>query len=475
MEENKKKKIIISTIIGVVAMLLIVAGAAYAYFSVPIQNNFTETKVDATVDAVGTVSLLPEVSQMTLNLKASDMMQNSQNVAFYGTKEGTTTVESTEVIAKASVNGNGTFNCTYDLTMNATGTNNMYEAVQRMSSKDGNVILTVNGERYDFATENLFPKTIKGEILGLTEGVTQDITAQIRLVNRTDITQDELQGTDIKISFTMQNFKCEAIEMGSAGSYVMKTSPTHISEEIIEGLYRYQGTKEEVTNNWFCASNNLEQCTTSTGRLFRIIGITPNGELKIVSRIPMFTYSWNNDNNPNISWPYSSLYKYLNNTFVNNFTSQELPVIIDKEWKYGDIGVEKYIEFSSGDLNTTPVSELYKVENTFNNTIKAKFGMLTITDILTHNDCFTSWASLDTCSEGWLSYGYVGGNYEHVWTLTKIGYYNGSQYIFTSAYGDILDHEGLTQNYAVRPVIYLNSNLPLTGTGTETDPYRLAA
>lgn len=469
METHDNKKMLIPMISGVLFMICLVVGATYAYFTLNFQNSFTETKISSEIDDVGSVSLLPDVDEMSLSLTVDNMAQQTGDVAYYGTKNGTVMQESSEVLAKASVSGEGLFNCTYDLTMTASGTNNLYNIVQNMEGdKTGHVILTVNGVRYDFGEPNLFPKTIKGSINGLTEGVTQDITAQIMVVNKSSQDQNVLMGTDIEITFKMNNFKCDMTEMGNAGKYVMDTNPTNISTDLVEGLYRFQGTNDEVTNNYICVgANDKNTCLSDSFYLQRLIGITPNGELKVMFGQPIGAGYWHENSNENVSWPYSDLFQNFQQA-----EGAEVELMVDKEWKYDSIGMERVLELAAITDEATLMSELIKLESTYKNVIVGKIGLITLRDLLLHDKCYLN--NPNDCNNGWMLLKNADSSYssEREWLMERPFYDNGVNYAIVIGADDAgIDYLKTSSTAYIRPVFYLPENLELSGTGTITDPY----
>ena len=65
------------------------------------------------------------------------------------------------------------------------------------------------------------------------------------------------------------------------------------------------------------------------------------------------------------------------------------------------------------------------------------------------------------------------GLYE--WTITPFNHYNYDYYINYILYVGNVSYSYNVYGYAVRPVFYLNYNVELIGgSGTYTDPYRLA-
>lgn len=463
----KDKRVIILTIIGVAILVLFVIGATYAYFSVPVKNNFTKTNISSTVESIGVVTMSPG-SDISMEITSGQMMKMDTDVAYYGSSEGTTEEETSEIIGTASVSGNGVFNCTYDLVMNATGTNNMYDAVQGMTDKEGQLILTVNGVRYDFSTTNLFPKTISGEMLGLTEGVNQELTAQLKLVNSSGVEQNALVGTDINITFELKNFNCKIANMGSAGTYVMETSPANISTELVNGLYRFQGTKDEVTNNYLCfMTTNKVEC--GAGTIYRILGITPDGQLKIIENSGSSgTEKWHDNTTEDPSWPYSSLFNYLDTLSKTSISTKWQNTIVDKEWKYGNITEEEIDEMASSYSTLEEIyNGLFEKENAFKNKINAKVGLLSLRDIYSHSSsCYEE----GDCPNGWLKLSSIdGATGTREWIMTKEDALNAYNF-----HPDGISGNTMNSTYAIRPVVYLKSDLTLSGTGTIDDPYMIA-
>ena len=205
----EKKKILLPTVIAVVTLIALVVGATYAYFSVATTNNFGTRTVTASAADVGSVALVAG-SNLSMSLTAADMMNKGSDTIYYASASGKTTTLTTANIATASVTGAGTFTCNYTLTVD-DNTSSMYDAFQNMSTKSaGQIVLSVNGTAYDFNTSSLFPKTISGTMAGLTASVSKNITAQLKVVNKTSIDQSDLAGTSITLTFKVTAFSCTA-------------------------------------------------------------------------------------------------------------------------------------------------------------------------------------------------------------------------------------------------------------------------
>lgn len=208
---SENKNLIISTIIVIIMFFVLIVGATYAYFSVGITSDNAATKVNTSAESVG-LSTLKTGNNLNLNLTLVDMMKKESDVAYYATVEGDpSTMEHVEIIGTAEVNGNGIMNCTYELEVNHSGTNNMLNAFNEMAGKSINqLILNIDNTDYDLFN-NSFPIVVSGNLNGVEEGNPQNIMASFKIVNRSDIDQSALSGTDIKLSFTVNDFDCELV------------------------------------------------------------------------------------------------------------------------------------------------------------------------------------------------------------------------------------------------------------------------
>ena len=207
MENNKK--VIVPTIVAIITLVMLTVGATYAYFTVSATNSFGTKTITATTPSVGSVALSTG-SNLTMTLTAAQMMKQSSDVTYYASPSGATTTATTSNIGTAKVTGSGTFTCTYSLSV-TDNDNSLYDAFQSMTGKStGQIVLTVNGTSYDFNTASLFPKTISGTMTGLTSSASQNITAQLKFVNKTSVDQSSLAGKSITLTFTVSNFSCTA-------------------------------------------------------------------------------------------------------------------------------------------------------------------------------------------------------------------------------------------------------------------------
>jgi len=274
------------------------------------------------------------------------------------------------------------------------------------------------------------------------------------------------------------------LEKPTAAEILLSNPTTGLNTTIEGGLYRYQGT---TADNYICFgySNSETDCdfsnTTNSDRYaYRIIGISPNGQLKLIKKGTLeTTYKWHNVSS-NIVWKDSDLFKGLNgisggtynNLFIGNskyISSVWLNKIADTEWKYGD----------TTNINVTALN-LYQVESAWTNTITAKIGLMYAHDyaygLSGGNNCHGSGNGVyATCKTSWIHMSNNGIS-GHEWTMSRKGYDSGyATYCAWPIYYDgAINTYLISYDYDLRPVFYLNKDVYITNpeaTGTSADPF----
>ena len=199
---------------------------------------------------------------------------------------------------------------------------------------------------------------------------------------------------------------------------------------------------------------------------WRIISIECDGTIKIM-RI--------NDIDTDIAWDstggiYGSnnwarpadLNTYLNNTYLNSLSSTAQNQIVAKDFGIGAV------TWANNNLAD-------QINNENGTKWNGKIALVTLSEYIrvnsNQNDCGTLEKLLynyGSCRhDNWISKSFF--NYISVWTLTPeadndSAVYAVVQYGNLSTYGGYGSHE-------VRPVLYLSSDVTLTGSGTQSDPY----
>ncbi len=200
-----QKKAYIPFIIMVAVLIILAVGSTYAYFTINIQNNGGTTEAGITTEAVGN-SVLSSDKNLSIELSRDLMMKKDNDVTYYASETGgASTTEKSVAIAKATVTGNGVMNCNY--TLNTTVSGDMYTNLKNMASNTGQIILHFDGRDYDVATTD-FTKGLSGTINGVSSTTPKEIKATFKVINKKDVDQKTLAGTNMTIAFTVKSFVC---------------------------------------------------------------------------------------------------------------------------------------------------------------------------------------------------------------------------------------------------------------------------
>ncbi len=290
----------------------------------------------------------------------------------------------------------------------------------------------------------------------------------------------------------------------------------------VGGMRRYQGTNQQVTNNYICfGTDDKDKCIKNPDKyMYRIIGIESSGRIKVVKYTALDkTYQWGSSKTENIDYVNSLVYKALTDSdFLKNTTyipEGWLDKISDNNWLYGDMfgnlteggannlgpvvyGIEigknratwyekankgdkgaKSTVATSGDIKGQTVYYLEKSEP-WKKSVNSKAGLLNISDyylsMSNETNCQKDSNSYQGCINGWL---YLGNNdstaeSQKEWLMTRTGWsYNWGRY---NSY--IIDENGavtgqsLDNKNVIRPVFYLSEKINIGGgSGTKKDPY----
>ena len=212
-------KFLIPTIISVLFLVVLIISASYAYFAVTEGDSSSSAKLQGSVEDIGSVSFEKTNNVLTMNLDNMQMIQLNKDVTYYASNTGITTEPTSEVLGFLKATGNGNFSCNYELEIKATSTTadtNLYTKFQGMTGKSTDqIVLTITSssgtKTYDFNTPNLFPITHSGSVSNLSEGTVENISAQLKFVNKTGVVQDALQNGNITFTMSVKTFKCDIV------------------------------------------------------------------------------------------------------------------------------------------------------------------------------------------------------------------------------------------------------------------------
>ena len=191
---------------------------------------------------------------------------------------------------------------------------------------------------------------------------------------------------------------------------------------------------------------------------WRIISVECDGTIKIMRQAYIERMAWDSSNISNWARP-ASLNTYLNGTYYNGLNVTAKSQIVAKDWSIGtitndnndlaqQINNENGIKLN-GKVALPTVSEYIRT-----NSNKSECGSFNLNDD-NYNKCKnTTWMYIN----------------DYWWTLSPNS--DNSYTVFCVESGSIHDYYGADDtNTAVRPVLYLSSEITLTGSGTQSDPY----
>ena len=313
-----------------------------------------------------------------------------------------------------------------------------------------------------------------------------------------------------------------------------------LSNDELGGMYRYQGvgvssavdaTHKLVDNNYICFGTNDKESYLKNEEkyMYRIIGITKDGELKLIKMQPIEEnvnendnkkFQWWNNSSEDIEWPNSLLFKRLNglskgetpgdlgdtDIFINStryeYMAQKTEwyaLVADHDWMYGDsaynenINLNGEILYGLADIQTNGLivydietglkptiiydiqkNELIRYQWSKEKSIPAKIGLMYLHDYYLAYDNIRNWQS-DYDTTNWL---YKDNNKMNdvigEWHMTRRGASEGQGYsVYDLRTGGIFNscflQTGL--DIATRPVFYLKNDIQISGKGAIDNPY----
>lgn len=207
------------------------------------------------------------------------------------------------------------------------------------------------------------------------------------------------------------------------------------------GKYVYKGTNP---NNYL----------DFNGEKWRIISKENDNSLKIMKVNSLNNMAWDSSNQ--INYSKSSLNTYLNNTYLNTLDQTNI--------------VSKL--FNIGTISDTNLTEQIKNESTL--TFDSKIGLITVSEYLKANSNIslcTTLSSVRTHVNECKTTNWMIPKTGKMWTATP---YTPIYITVVSSDSNIeINNNPSNTNIGVYPALYLSSNVSLTGTGTETNSFKI--
>ena len=309
-------------------------------------------------------------------------------------------------------------------------------------------------------TKEFLKKYLIGFILGIISACTVSVIAATYFPSN-DVTYDNtesgLSSTDVQGAIDELYGVCTT--PATPGDAILDnvdivTSGDGLYEdEYEEGKYTYKGANP---NNYVTFNNE------SAG--WRIISIEPDGTIKIMRINSIGNYQWDSSSSNNWARP-ASLNTYLNGTYYNGLNATAKNQIVAKDFNIGGI------TYDNNDL-----AEQIKDEN--GTKWNGKVALVTVSEYIRSNSNKSRCGSFSlnnnnysSCvSTGWMD------NNDFWWTLSPIAVTSDGSSVVHSD-GNVFDDyvSNYYEYYAVRPALYLSSEVTINGgTGTQDDPYVLS-
>lgn len=526
---NEKKRQIRLAITGLVALLLLTLSSTFAYFLVSTNNSTSASQINAEIEAIDSIALQKVTGDLHINLSAVDMSMTNKDTEYYGddAKENNyvkTLDEGMHNLGKLTATG-GNGKTKYMCTANAVVT--MQVATENDMGKffnEGDAYLYLNAgtlqQRIDLSElKTSGTKTIPFEI-GITSEEERILDGYVEIVNRDD-DQTYLANKTLNIDVTFKDLDCN-VGVSELETYLRgKDTENKLTTNLVNGLYRYQGNSivnsvdmdqhtadrtDTMNSNYICLGAD---CNATGKDLYRIIGVTEDGLMKVIKNIPLEQVGkglpWWIDSKTDVKWPQSLAYQYLNNEFYNTLSIDLKEMIVDSEWKYGDVNFNDLLSdptvmelmgtLEEGDENAKKEAskEFTKFlskgtvnleeKNATSKTI-GKVSLMSITDYCSSFEnnseinCMSSLANTELLGSedpsgfgiSWLT---TQNDWLYDWTMSRFGFDNGSFLSWFISPIDSIVYERISREYKARPVFFLTSDIELFGNGTIKDPFRI--
>ena len=504
MEKNKTK---IITIASIIALVILIIGATYAYF-VAQTGEGSQTDIRINANTVDTLTF-ETGDPMTLTLDQENFAQGTSN------QTGST-------FAKAMLTANNKTNtATEHYYMYLNISNNTFTYTQNENTPE--LLLTITDAGGNAVTDitSLTYKTVTdGKGTSISGYDITNKSGLITLFNNKEITASPTKIDEWNITVTLVNYdKDQSKNAGKNFSAKLVIQKEQIKETVAticsngqtlssciiamnrkddtlyyhdgslenginDNSYRYAGSSEQV-NNFVCFGSTETSCPTDN--LYRIIGVidgkvklikyeyatstllgtdgahygtdTPNKDYYKGSQSSIDTYYWNNATQTT-KWSESNLNKInLNTNFINNIGSTWVNKIATTTWKVGG-NIENKIVYSVPSVAYQ--NEI--VAPAENATYDAKIGLMYVSDY-----GFASSPSEWTIAlygygadNNWMYMGYS------EWTISRRTDTYNRIYVSGHVYSSSDTGRG------IRPSFSLESSITyVSGSGSMSDPVRI--
>ena len=236
--------------------------------------------------------------------------------------------------------------------------------------------------------------------------------------------------------------------------------PPKAGDQIIEdaGL-----EKDPYECRYFFTGANPNNYITFNGETagWRIISVECDGTIKIMRILKIGNKAWDTSRNNNWARP-ATLNTYLNEDYYNGLNATAKKQVVIKEWSIGGVRWENNdLEGQINDENSAKWN--------------GKIALPTVSEYLRTNSNKSNCGTIEMNNNNYRSCGNTGWmdiNIEF-WTLSP--YAGQTEYVlFVSSYENISNFNSDNSDLAIKPSLYLSSDVKITGgDGSQNNPYTL--
>ncbi|MFR2586159.1 MAG: DUF6273 domain-containing protein, partial [Bacilli bacterium] len=388
-----------------------------------------------------------------LNIQGTSNITSSWNVKI-------TKVESKNIVGTASNNGDPSFeelSATFKTSLQAPGDSIEYDiTVSNTGSLDAKLDEITLSDTNNPAIKFTASGMAKGDVI--PAGNTKVLTVKVEYLSSVSEQPTNTTSTlTVDLDYSQATGNTPSGE--SAADKLIGTAVTTgdglYADTYEEGRYIYRGG---TPNNYITFNEE------NAG--WRILSVEADGTLKIIKNESIGSKAWDTSNSNNWARP-ATLNTYLNNDYYNTLSSDAKNQI--QSHSFG-IGAVTY--------NDTNLGNTVTIEN--NTTWNGNIALATASEYVrtSNNSACTSvnayWNTSSCYSNGnthnWLTKIMNSSTNKYSWLLSPYSGY--SYYVFTvSSNGNLNNCNANYTAPGVAPVLYLKSDIQLSGEGTQSNPY----
>lgn len=309
-------------------------------------------------------------------------------------------------------------------------------------------------------------------------------------------TESGLKSSDVQSAIDELYDECSALKGGA--SILDKVTPVISGDGLYEDEYE--------AGRYFYKGNNPNNYITFNGEVagWRIISIESDGSIKIIRKEYLSEqktfdsygrrtegYCRKGDSGchvwakmdyftdeTNIEWTYagvvesdSELNIYLNSDYYNSLTEIAQSQIINHRY---NIGTAFDLQMDGNYANESALLNVINGESTYS--WEGKIGLISFSEYLRTNANISqcsqpydaTYSNYSICfSSNWVT----NGDKHQTWMITpRVAY---PDMIFVVGNNSVGSSTSPSGQYYVRPVLYLSPSIQITGSGTQSDPYKI--